>query len=60
MVIKRYLSSHTEPYLTAYPLTKDGVPDTHCMFGGCFISSSDARIKAISQYPIPLHDRKES
>lgn len=60
MVVKRFITSHKEPYLTAYPVTEDGVPDTHCMFGGCYISSSDSRIKAISQYPIPLHDRRES
>ena len=29
------------------------------MFGGNFIHSSDSRFQAISNYPIPIHDRIE-
>ena len=47
-------------YLTAYPCKEDGSPDTEGRsFGGCYIHSSDSRITAIGEYPIPLHDRKE-
>lgn len=42
------------PYIHAEPL-KPG----QYMFGGCFITSSDSRIKELNQYPIPLHDRVE-
>lgn len=30
------------------------------MFGGTFIWSSDSRFRAVSEYPIPLHDRWEA
>lgn len=54
-VVERQLNHG--PYLTAYPVDKDGKVDTGCMFGGTFIYTSDARFPA--KYPIPLHDRKE-
>jgi hypothetical protein len=45
-------------YLTAYPVV-NGEIDTNCMAGGCFIYSCDGRFRDISDYPVPLHDRKE-
>ena len=29
------------------------------MFGGCYCASNDSRFRAISKYPLPLHDRTE-
>lgn len=29
-------------------------------FGGNFVTSSDSRISAINNYPIPVHDRKDT
>ena len=49
-----------KPYLTAYPCDKNGLPETDRMFGGCFVYSSDSRFHVFGDYPIPLHDRKES
>lgn len=57
VVVKRTVCR--KPYLTAYPVLRDGTVDTSCMFGGTFIHSSDSRFCEISDYPIPLHDRKE-
>lgn len=46
-------------YLHAEPLVKpEGMVGP--MFGGNFIYSSDSRFRAISAYPIPLHDRFET
>jgi len=42
------------PYIHAEPIQ----PGQY-MFGGCYITSSDSRIKELNQYPIPLHDRVE-
>lgn len=30
------------------------------MFGGCFAYSGDSRFRAISEYPLPIHDRQET
>jgi hypothetical protein len=58
IVVERMLFGKV--YLTAYPCNKDGQPDTNRMFGGCFIYSCDSRFRStFSEYPIPLHDRKE-
>ena len=55
-VVNRFVCGRE--YLTAYPVV-DGKIDKDCMAGGCFIYSSDGRFHDISDYPIPLHDRKE-
>lgn len=49
------------PYLTAYPCDPEtGIIDkAGRMDGGCFIYSHDSRFRAIANYPVPLHDRKE-
>ena len=31
----------------------------HRMFGGNYVTSSDGRVRAVCQYPIPVHDRVE-
>jgi len=49
-------------YLSAVPVDQpegDGAA-IGPMFGGCFIWSSDSRMRRLSQQPIPLHDRFES
>ena len=46
-------------YLTARPCDSEGNMRKGGMFGGCFIYSSDSRFRAISAYPVPLHDRFE-
>ena len=55
VVVKRKVCG--KDYLTAYPADADGNPDRNCSSGGCYISSSDSRF--VSEYPVPLHDRKE-
>lgn len=32
----------------------------HYAFGGTYITCSDSRVKALNEYPIPLHDRDMS
>lgn len=44
---------HIEPYAEK-PSNKVGY-----MFGGCYCGCSDSRFRAISKYPLPLHDRTE-
>ena len=46
------------PYYTAYIVNDDMRIERNRMFGGTFIYTSDSRFAA--DYPIPLHDRKES
>ena len=48
-----------EEYLTAYPGEPDLLDRLDYSFGGTFIYSSDSRFRAISPYPISLHDRIE-
>ena len=53
-----------EPYVHAVPLVCEEWPGSeryegHTMFGGTFIYTSDSRLRDISPYPIPLHDRVE-
>lgn len=43
-------------YLVAEPIGADWV-GRRLMFGGNFIYSSDSRFRALSSYPIPVHDR---
>lgn len=43
-----------QPYIHAVPKGATGT-----MFGGRFIYTTDSRLRAVCQYPIPLHDRKE-
>lgn len=58
-IVKRQLFGASAPYLTAYPVDEDGNIDKSCrMAGGCFISCCDSRFPA--EYPVPLHDRRES
>jgi hypothetical protein len=50
---------HARPFFCEeWPNTRfgDGV---HTMFGGCFIFTSDSRLRDTCSYPIPLHDRVE-
>lgn len=44
-----------KPYVHAKPRGET----RHCMFGGNYIESSDARFREFNQYPIPVHDRIE-
>lgn len=46
------------PYYHAEPLEKrEGMNGP--MFGGTFIFTTDSRVRSITAYPIPLHDRFE-
>lgn len=44
-------------YIKAVPYHRPGTPKVGWMFGGNFLYSSDSRFP--SQYPIPIHDRRE-
>lgn len=46
-------------YLIAVPLDKpEGMVGP--MFGGNFVYSMDGRFRAVSKYPVPVHDRFET
>jgi hypothetical protein len=51
-IVRRIING--SPYIHAEPMEKG-----FYMFGGSYISSSDGRVNALNQYPIPLHDRQE-
>lgn len=58
ILVRRNVPDHNGmPYLTAYPVGKDGNAMTHGMFGGNYINTSDSRFPCA--YPIPVHDRFE-
>lgn len=42
-------------YMHAVPAS---MKDEQTMFGGNFIWSADSRFREVSQYPLPLHDRR--
>jgi hypothetical protein len=46
-----------KPYIHAVPYS---MKDEQTMMGGNFVYTSDSRLRAVSQYPIPVHDRVES
>jgi len=55
-IVRRHVCGRD--YLTAYPVV-DGEIDTNRMASGVYLWSCDARFRAICDYPVPLHDRKE-
>jgi len=48
-----------QEYIHAEPM--EDCPDNEIgyMMGGCFIYTSDSRMREVLPYPIPLHDRSE-
>lgn len=53
-IVKRQLADGE--YIHAEPIDNKG----YYSFGGTYITCSDSRVKALSKYPIPLHDRDMS
>lgn len=50
---------HARPFFCEeWPNTRFGA-GVHTMFGGTFIFTSDSRLRDVSPYPIPFHDRVE-
>jgi hypothetical protein len=46
-------------YIYAAPDASEASLDGARMFGGNFVYTSDSRLRAICDYPIPVHDRVE-
>lgn len=46
-------------YIHAEPIQPPSDGCFYC-FGGTYVETSDSRLRAISKYPIPVHDRNES
>lgn len=56
VLVRRKLMHQQPEYLHARPADET----RHTMMGGTFIYSSDSRFRAVSDYPIPVHDRVET
>lgn len=52
-IVRRNIAGHD--YMHAVPAS---MRDMQTMFGGNFIWASDSRFGKVSEYPLPLHDRR--